>query len=98
MLRNARDGNVACIRHHAALPGAAGVYTCCFDAFMHASFMCFYVLLDARSVQVAVGDVILAINGQSVEGVGLQDVINAITGPAGSTVQLVLFRPLQPFA
>jgi carboxyl-terminal processing protease len=39
------------------------------------------------------GDVILRVNGESIADLGLDEVINRITGPVGSEVRLTLLRP-----
>jgi len=39
------------------------------------------------------GDVIVQVNGQSVEGKTLQDVVNEVLGPAGTSVHLTMLRP-----
>ena len=38
------------------------------------------------------GDVILAVDGESVEGLGLDDVITRVRGPKGSTVRLLILQ------
>ena len=47
----------------------------------------------AKAAGVLPGDVVTAVDGQDVTGLSLQEVVEMILGPAGTTVTISLFRP-----
>lgn len=49
----------------------------------------------AQRAGIRAGDILLEVDGQSVQGLSLDDVVQRVRGPAGSTVTLVFRRPGQ---
>lgn len=55
--------------------------------------------IDGSSAQragIEAGDILTKVNGRSTEGLSIDDVVQAVRGPEGTTVDLVFERPGQP--